>query len=279
MTGTGFVPLVVTRGGADIGVAPLLVRRRGLLSIVNWVPFPYVGPLVPRDVLASTLDALDRWAVRHGVIRQQQSFPPGTDVDERALVDRGFAVDHDSTYVVPVRPSSEQQWAGLDTRCRNAIRKAQRLGARVQEAPDTTALGEIVEAVFARRGHGSGYRDGFPPSIHRLHQIAPRVRATVALHDGTAVGSLVSLEHRGRALVWLGGVRPEFRSTNANTLLYWDAIEWARDLGAAEVDLVGLPDAGIARFKQQFGGALRSYTVGQRTAAAARMFQAGRALL
>jgi hypothetical protein len=279
MTGTTFVPLVVMCGGADIGVAPVLVRRRGVLSILNWVPFPYVGPLVSRDMLGSTLGALNRWVVRHRVIRQQQSFPPGADVDDGALVGRGFAVQHDSTYVVRIRPSAEQQWVALDSRCRNAIRKAQALGVRVEDAPDTTALGEVVDAVFAARGHGSGYREQFPPRIERLQEVAPRVHATVAVQDGVAVGSLVTLEHRRRAFVWLGGGRPEYRSSNASTLLYWDAIEWARELGAVEVDLVGLPDAGIARFKGQFGGDLRSYTVGQRISTAGRMLEAGQARL
>jgi lipid II:glycine glycyltransferase (peptidoglycan interpeptide bridge formation enzyme) len=250
-----------------------------VLSILNWVPFPYVGPLVSRDMLGSTLGALNRWVVRHRVIRQQQSFPPGADVDDGALVGRGFAVQHDSTYVVRIRPSAEQQWVALDSRCRNAIRKAQALGVRVEDAPDTTALGEVVDAVFAARGHGSGYREQFPPRIERLQEVAPRVHATVAVQDGVAVGSLVTLEHRRRAFVWLGGGRPEYRSSNASTLLYWDAIEWARELGAVEVDLVGLPDAGIARFKGQFGGDLRSYTVGQRISTAGRMLEAGQARL
>jgi hypothetical protein len=274
MTGTTFVPMVVAGKSADVGVAPLLVRRRGPLALLNWVPFPYLGPLVPPEALGGTLDAVHRWAAPRGVLRHQQSFAPSADVDEDTLVDRGYTVQNDSTYVVPMRRSREQQWAALDSRCRNGVRKAHGLGVRIEDAPDTTALGEAVEAVFAARGLRSGYRHQFPPSLERLRALSLTVHATVAIHEGRTVGGLVTFEHEGRAFVWLGGVRPDCRSTYANTLLYWDAIEWARGLGAAELDLVGLPDEGIARFKRQFGGELRSYPVARRISAAGRIMEA-----
>jgi lipid II:glycine glycyltransferase (peptidoglycan interpeptide bridge formation enzyme) len=90
------------------------------------------------------------------------------------------------------------------------------------------------------------------------------------------VGSLVSFARHGRVFVWLGGVLPAFRSTQANALLYWDAIQWARRLGADSVDLVGLPTAGIAHFKRQFGGVLTEYTVSRRESAVGRVLRAGR---
>jgi hypothetical protein len=62
MTGTDFQPLVVRSGGADVGVAPWLSRRRGPVTTVNALPFPYAGPLVLEPLMVPTLTALRRRA-------------------------------------------------------------------------------------------------------------------------------------------------------------------------------------------------------------------------
>jgi hypothetical protein len=276
MTGTSFVPFVVTHDGKDIGVAPLMVRRRGPLSMVNWMPFPYVGPLVPPEHLATTLDALDRWALRLATVRQQQSFPPHAVVDDAALIRHRFVLHEDHTYIVPVHASQEQQWEALAGRCRTSLRKAQSLGVRIEEAQSGETLGAVVSAAFAARGLQSGYRAAFPPGPDRLKGLGLPVRYTIAILDGRPVGSLAAVEQHGRVLLWQAGVLPQFRGSQANVLLYWDLIGWARDLGARSVDLVGLPDEGIAHFKQQFGGKLTSYTVARRTSPLLRTLQAAR---
>jgi hypothetical protein len=273
MTGTKFLPLVVISDGDDVGVAPLLIRRRGVLSFANWVPFPYLGPLVPAALLGACLDALQGVARRQGVIRQQQSFPPGGTVDVEALGARGFSTTEDQTYVVDTRRSEEELWAALERRCRKAIRKAEREGVRIRDAVDGGALGAAVQGAFAARGLHSGYRDPFPPSPERLAGLGLVVRYVVAIQEERVLGSVVAFAHDGAALLWQGGVPPGFRGTQANVLLHWDAICWARRIGAHSFDLVGLPDEGIGRFKSQFGGSLQQYTVAQRNSALARVIE------
>lgn len=270
MTGTRFVPLVVTLGAEDIGIAPLLLRRRALLSLANWVPFPYLGPLVPAAHLSGCLDALRRREIRYGVIRQQQSFPVGATVPLDVLTERRFSVQNDTTIVVDTCLTEEELWAALEGRCRTAIRKAEQLGVTVQEAADTTTLGAVVELVFAARGLRSGYEEAFPPGLQTLDGLAAEVHSTVAICGGEEVGALVSLVHDRAGLIWQGGVLPAARATHANVMLYWDAIRWAHSAGAVSVDLVGLPDDGIRRFKSQFGGSLREYVVARRSSWLAR---------
>jgi lipid II:glycine glycyltransferase (peptidoglycan interpeptide bridge formation enzyme) len=95
----------------------------------------------------------------------------------------------------------------------------------------------------------------------------------VATVDGHSVGGLVSIATEDRALIWQGGVLPDFRGTHANVLLYWDAIKWAHRIGVGSIDLVGVPDEGIGRFKSQFGASLTEYVVGQRQSAFGRLIE------
>lgn len=58
-------------------------------------------------------------------------------------------------------------------------------------------------------------------------------------------------------------------------LLYWDAIAWACGRGAHTLDLLGVPDEGIDRFKRQFGGMSHSVTVAERALPGLRMLRSG----
>jgi CelD/BcsL family acetyltransferase involved in cellulose biosynthesis len=264
MTGTRFTPMVLTERGTDVGVVPLLVRRRGPARTLNWVPFPYVGPLVPGRLLGPALAFLVRYGRTRCVVQNQLCFPPGADVDRALLDTYGFAVHEDRTFRIDLRASEEALWAGLEGRARTKIKKAFGSGVRIGPAANTQALGDVVDAVFRAKSLRSGYTEAFPPSIEELSALGMQYRVAVAELGEHPVGSMVSLMYAGSALLWQGGVLPEHRQTNANTALFWDGIVWARSMGATTVDLVGLPDAGIERFKRQFGGTLESYVVARR---------------
>jgi hypothetical protein len=266
MTDTAFTPLVITTNGADVGIVPWLTRRRGPISTVNWVPFPYVGPLIPTELLPATLSRLVQRSRRHGVIQCQLCFPPGASVDPATLWKHGFAVRTDQTYRVDTRLPEDELWAAVAARTRTAIRAAERIGVVVESSTDTTILGEAVSTAFKARNLKSGYTSSeFPPSIENLSALGLRTRLTVASVDGAAAGSLASFMHGDSALIWQGGVLPEFRATNANAALYWDSIKWAHHEGATSLDLVGIPDEGIGKFKRKFGGNLVDYTVAVRS--------------
>ena len=277
VTGSRLVPLVVRHGRDDVGVAPWLVRRRGPLGRVNRVPFPYAGPLVPADLLGETLDALWRRGRRTGVVSQDQEFAPGTTVDARALAAWGTEVRHDQTYVVDTSRDPESLHAGVDPRCRRQIRKAVASGVRVegQSVLAGPTLERVLDSVFALKDHSSGYRHplALAPSDLLAHKDLD-ARWAVALLGDEPLGSLLTVRHEDRAVAWLGGVLPEHRRTNANPLLYWDALEWARSTGALTLDLSGTPTPEIAAFKKQFGGDLVDYPVALRRTAAAALRRA-----
>jgi CelD/BcsL family acetyltransferase involved in cellulose biosynthesis len=267
MTGTTLTPLVVRAGGRDVGVVPWLSRARGPVVTVNWLPFPYVGPLVAAAHLPGVLRAVRRLAARRRAVVAQLSFTPLARVRSDDVDGSGFRVLEDATYVVDTSQDVDRLWASLEGRARTKVRKAERGGVVVTTpAAPEEVLRRVVDAAFAARGLTSGYTGDFPPRAADLRSTGLAVHWAVARRGDDEVGSLVTLGSGSTGLVWQGGVLPEHRGTHANTLLYWDGIRWASEQGLRTLDLVGVPDAGIGRFKSQFGGVRCTYPVLQRTA-------------
>jgi hypothetical protein len=270
LTGTVFTPLVVRSDGADVGVVPWLARRRGPVTTVNALPFPYAGPLVPPALLPATLAELRRRARRERVVREEFGLAPTTAADEADLRSAGHTVRVDETYLIDTGQGPDALAAGLSHAARKSLRKAERDGVRIlASGHDGSTLGRVVESAYGARGVDSGYATGFAPARAALEATGLAVHWTVAVEqDGAEMGSLLTVSTPDTAFLWLGGVLPEFRTSRANVLLYWEAIQWAADRGVRTVDLVGVPDPGIGRFKSQFGGTLHGYPRLQRTAPA-----------
>jgi hypothetical protein len=264
LTGTRLTPLVVRRDGADVGVLPWVSRRRGPASVVGWVPFPYLSPVVPPALLADLLALIAQRGRKERAVVIQHVFAPGADVDAATLRAAGYAVAQDTTRRLDLRGGVDAVWEAMERRARKAVRKAERGGVEVVTDRDPRAtLGAVVAEAFAARGLSSGFGPEFPPTADAL-RAATEARVTVAVQDGREVGALVTLAHRGQACVWQGGVRRSARGSGANAALYWDAIRWAA-AGCTTLDLVGHPEPGIRTFKEQFGGAESTYLVADRS--------------
>ena len=259
VTGTRLVPLVVVADGADVGVVPWLERRCGPVATVNALPFPYAGPLVPPALLLPTLAALRRRARRAGVLRYEFGFSPTTDVGPVDLAASGLDVRIDGTYLLDTSQSVEALTAALSSSCRRSLRKDERDGVVVRPATDGVTLDAVLTAALGARGLHDAYADGFPVSPAEWAATGVDVHWMVAVKDGVELGSLLTVASAEMAHVWVGGILPEHRTTRANVTLYWDAIRWASERGVPTIDLVGLPDEGIRRFKDQFGGTVHEY--------------------
>jgi CelD/BcsL family acetyltransferase involved in cellulose biosynthesis len=262
MTKTVFTALVVRSDGSDVGVAPWLSRSRGPVSTVNWMPFPYVGPLVPPETLDATLRRL-RWrALRERAVVQQFQFGPGTRLSEPPGGSSPFQARQDFTWLIDTTQTEDALWAKLDKTSRKKIRHLEREGVYIDSCRDGGAiLARVLEGVFARRNLRSPYPSNFPPALAELNRGGLQAHWSVAVKDEVEIGSLLTLMFDGIAVAWVGGVLPEHQATNANVLLYWEMIQWACAQGARSLDLVGIPDPGIDRFKSQFGGSRVGYTV------------------
>lgn len=247
---------VLTRDGVDVGVLPLLVRRRGPFATVNCVPFPYWGPLMSQQDFGECLQLIVAQVRRLGAIRTILQFPPGHAVDEDAAAAHGFTVTREGTYVIDTAADQDTLRARLTSECRRRIRLAERNGIEVTTEVPAGALDEFERKVFTERGLKSGYVGGLSKQLRALTDAGLRGHLVAAVQDGIVLGVSVTLASDTQAVGWMGGVLPEHRNSHAGYALYWDAICWSQEIGARQLDMVGVPNEGIGKFKKQFGGTL-----------------------
>jgi len=258
-----FEPLLVISQKQLVGVAPLLVKQLGPFCTINWVPFPYLGPLVPADLIPATLSVLRREARRRRALNHQQSFSQKVTNYEA----EEFTVSTDRTFVIPLSGRSDEDLLeGMHHTRRRDIRRARRNGLEIGSAdPDDFRLMDTwVDQVYTAQGMTAEYPVGTYERLYRSGHNASGWTFSTARLNGRAIAVLIILSTARRAFAWQIGVDPSYRSKYPQDLLIWHALLRARDTGAIEFDLVGAPNDGIALYKIRFGTLERQYTVLQR---------------
>ena len=255
-----FVPLVVFSRGQSVGLAPLLVKKLGPFCTINWVPFPYLGPLAPPELLPGTLRALRQEARRRRALNHQQSFSAHVSDGGGG----GFTAAADRTFVIPLGGRSDQDLlAAMNRYRRRDIGRAQRSGCAVgpAETGDFALMDVWAGQLYAAQGMPPMYPAGTYKRLFHVLRDAPGSVFSAARLGGQTVAVLIVLSTARSAFAWQGATDPSHRSEYAMDLLFWHAMVQAREAGAQEFDFVGAPNEGIALYKSRFGATERHYTV------------------
>ncbi len=150
-------------------------------------------------------------------------------------------------------PLAASMWDGLDRKVRNQIRKAEKSGLVVERGGE--ALVDDFYTVFARN-----MRDlGTPVYSRRLFEEVMRVfhdRAQLHVVRLNGLPIAAGLTYRTPGMVqlpWASSIR-SYNALCPNVLLYWDAIQFAQESGAAVFDMGrSTPNEGTFKFKSQWG--------------------------
>jgi hypothetical protein len=251
LLGCRFAPLLVQQQGRTVGLAPLLMRWRAGYQTANIVPFPFLGPVVPGELLAATAAVLRRWALRHGVLALQLELHPTAAGTNEALRAAGYASRSMPTHLVDLAGRSlDQVFASFCSDVRGAVRRSVRRGVTVRTST-AEELRTVLPAVHQEAlGQPKGYAEAVGRSL-ASGRSPVAARCATALVDERPVGICVTV--RGaNAMGWLGGVYRADQNTQANSALTWDAIQWAHAEGCDWIDMGGSPDPGIAAYKRKF---------------------------
>jgi CelD/BcsL family acetyltransferase involved in cellulose biosynthesis len=245
-------------GRRTAGVVPMLIRRRGPLTVVNRLPFPYIGPLVRPDAHEPTMAALARHEQLIGCLRSKYDLTEA----HRAAVP-GYVREEESTYVVPVEGRSDEELLhGMSSRRRASMRRAERKGLTVRPAtmPEVTQLmPRLFAATLAKQGLRPLYSAALFDLAWEQFTGNPDVLLQAAEFDGTTVAVQISLAGAPTGLAWVVGRRQDQDGSDAYAAMMWRTMCWARDRGCQEFDLVGAPTEGIANYKRGLGAQERRY--------------------
>jgi hypothetical protein len=156
-------------------------------------------------------------------------------------------------------------WAKFDRRVRQRVRKAASQGIQVEESYDFNVFSALYALSYQRQGIVIGLDLAALATTLALAHANGVIRLFLArVPSGQPASGLVVGQDRHRAYFMLAGADPQFRSSDAMTLLWWRVMEILAPQ-CPEIDLVGLGTPGIERFKRSFSPELRPYSEAQMT--------------
>lgn len=258
-----FVPLVVQRAGVPVGIAPLFLRRQFGLASGNVVPFPYLGPVVPAEIVTETTTELLHWARWHGVMSLELCLHPSLPAADGALRAAGLVEERVDTFLIDLAGHTEDElFARFGGDARTAIRRSAKRGVSIRPAT-ADDLRTVLPAVHDEsRGQAGKYSATIGQALAEGTLPLP-ARCATAVVDGRPVGISITLGGRRGAVGWLGAAFRADQSTHANAALVWDAITWAAAEGYDVLDMCGAPDPGIAVYKKKFRPRIEQHLVGR----------------
>jgi len=251
--------LEVSRGEQLAARLPISLRTKFGFRIIRQPPLtPILGPWLrpsvagranrmadEKDLLNELIDQLPAWdyfeADCHPAIQNWLPFHW-----------RGYQQTTRYTYVLDAPLDPTQVWASLQEHVRRNIRKAQRVIVVRSDLSLETLL-DLVEATFRRQGQ----RLPFDRSLmYRVDAACTPRQARQMFFAQDAVGRLHAAAYvivdDSAAYYLLGGADPECRSSGAQNLLLWEAIQFAAAKGLS-FDFEGSMVESIERVFRGFG--------------------------
>lgn len=267
-----FEAFAVEANGETIGVFPVLLRRRGLISAANDLSIPHVGPLL-RDParLPDVLGAADSYLRRQRVVVTKWRFAPSANVAPEVVTAFGFLVSPEDHFMVPADRSPADHIAVMKRQQRQELRLAESQGlqARAANVPEIADwFADRVGDAYHRQGIDSEYTRSAARQLVDLlgqdHRMLWR-----SLHDasGQVVALTANIIDIERLWCWmLIGDRAHRPTPHATA--YWDSIQWSLSHGLS-CDFGGAPNEGIRNFKMRMGGVSEQGFRGERVSPAA----------
>jgi FemAB-related protein (PEP-CTERM system-associated) len=157
---------------------------------------------------------------------------------------------------LPLAGDPVARWHALPGKVRNQARKAQKHCELAP--PDADAVASF------HRLHCAGMRElGTPPHSERflravVDAFGARARVLIALREGRPIGGLIAIRYAAAVTVpWASSPRADV-SHCPNHLVYWEALRWGEETGAAEFDFGRSPvGGGTYGFKRGWGASDR----------------------
>ncbi len=169
----------------------------------------------------------------------------------------GFETRVRYTYVIENKDIEEV--FGMSER-KNEIKKAQKGNLKIVEGEDIEILHELVSSTYRRKGQKYQY----PLEVYlRLDmELSKRERRKIffAIDDKEGVGAVLYVVWDNRSMFnLLSAYNPDSSQKEASTLLVWNAIKMAMEMGL-DFDFEGSMNPGIERFFRGFGARQRQIT-------------------
>lgn len=264
-------PLVFSRsrGGKHIEMPPL-TQVLGPSFLCNEVKH-FKKLAFEKEVISELIEKLPRYDfLRQNLHHSMTNWLP--------LYWKGFAQTTRYTYIIKDLSDIDQVWRGFHENTRNVIRKAEKI-LTVAHGNDSAILLSQLRKTFERQ------QKSFPVSEGMIEQLVSEclARGQGKIYYASDTGGRV---HSAIFVIWdsecayylLGGGDPELRSSGANSLLIWRAIQELS--GQTQMfDFEGSMIEAIEKFFRGFGAVQTPYFQISRTSRRGQIYSSARELL
>lgn len=246
-----------------IGLFPLFIKKFLFLKVAA-SPFvvedtPYMGPLIDPHYFSKFLPALNLYLKKnkiHYLRMISNSFYDLKDTDD------SYQFTTKYTHILDLTRTEQELWDNLETRCRTAIRKAQKSGVVIHEMQDRDDI-EKYYAMIEQIYHSQNKPCPNPKTLYYDIWDAFGQKQAIFLQakyrDEIIAGVIIILDGK-RAYYNNGTSKNEFKPLSAGNLLLWHAMLIAKEKGIKDFDFVGSDIPRLAKFKESFGGTLSKHT-------------------
>ncbi len=133
--GYEFRAFAVDSGGERLGVVPLLFRRSGPLSMVNFLPVGCIGPVIRGEALRARrvgelLRGVGPVLRRHRTVAARWAFSPGLHLTAEDLAIPKFEIFEWENFVMPAAKSVDDCWKKMSTGRRQSVKKTEKARRR-----------------------------------------------------------------------------------------------------------------------------------------------------
>ncbi|MWV65413.1 GNAT family N-acetyltransferase [Halorubrum sp. JWXQ-INN 858] len=265
-------PYIGYKGNEPVGLFPVFEVQKGPFSVAFSPPpelkVHYLGPVLlnlgelksrkreqrNRRFIEAVLDEVEReFDPRYVHVRTTPAHH-----DERPFLWAGYDGTSRHTYVIDLTADREDLLAGFSSDLRKHVRDhAGALDVSRATGPEVERIIEEVAALHERKDVDYTVP---PPFVRDVHQRLPdgMVHAHLCRYEGEFCGGEVALEHDGVVYGWQSVADTDL-PVPVYDLLYWNAIESARDRGCTGYDLLGANNPDLCRYKSKFAPDLRRY--------------------
>jgi CelD/BcsL family acetyltransferase involved in cellulose biosynthesis len=251
-----FVATISSRSPLESGIVMCRVTRWGSSRLVS-LPFSdHCEPLVsdPGELQDIVRGLLTRDGRRWRTLELRPASAPAVDA---ALIESGLRAGRRyCRHRLDLRPDTDRIFAGFHpSSTQRAIRRAEREGVAYAVGTSDELLAAFYRLLrMSRRRHGLP-----PPPIAWFRNLRAtmggRLALHVASHDGQPIAALLALSFKSTLVYKYGGSDAARHRLGAMPLLFWRAIQSAKDRGVTELDLgrSDLDQPGLMAFKDHLG--------------------------
>lgn len=263
----GWDVTLVKKGELIVASMPYVLRRRyGLRIVTQPALTPVLGPWLRQVEGKQAARLSNENELLQALIDQLPPFDHFAQTWHSDLANwqpfywNGFKQTTYYSYILRELSNPEKLWAGLDSKVRRSISKAEKeYGLQVRDDMPLDVLLELNRKTFSRQGLSPPYTDEF---VRKL-DAACRERGCRKLF---VVVNAAGVPLSGDYLVWdahsaynlLSGTDPVYRQTGANSLCLWATIRHAAKV-TRQYNFCGSMIKSLELYLRAFGGEHVSY--------------------